>query len=632
MKKVKQLLTASVQMIQRGGSACLNFIKVHKIWSVLIFLMLILALFFWNGLRKQRSFMENTASAEAIAERRDLKSSVTGSAVVEPNAEYSITPLVTGEILDAPFEEGDYVEKGQLMYRIDAETVENSLASANLAIQKAQQAYNDAASAHGTQTLDTNVQSADLAVQKAQQGYRDALENQKDLSVSAGIDGRITEVYVKQGDAIANGTKIADLVNDTIMKIRIPFNVSDADRISPGMSAELTLVGNGTKLSGTVTAVSSAGEATTGHMLVRYISIEVPNPGALSAGDSATAMIEGIACNDAGTFEPAESASITAKVSGTLSSLQIASGDRVWKDTIVASIDSQAMDSQVTNAEIAVRDAELARQRAQLQREDDNTASTVRSAKLALEDAILARDKILKQLEDYNITAPISGTIVTKNKKAGDKLEGSSMSAASSSSAASSKASSSSGSLAVIYDMSSLCFELNIDELDVKRIRVSQAVNITADAAEKTYLGRVENVSINGSAGTNGVTTYPVKIRILDFDDKLLPGMNIEAEISVSQVQNALTIPVNALNRGNIVYVKGEKTSPDDKAPEGYYSVSVKTGISNEDYVEILEGLHDGDVVYAPQASHTSMFPGMMMPPGMGGGNGGPPPGGGAGQ
>ncbi len=634
MNKLKQILAAVGQALKKFFAAVWKFMKSHKVWTIIIILVLILALLIINGNRKRKEFMKNAGSAEITVERRDLKSSVTGSSVVEPNAEYAITPLVTGEILEAPFEEGDYVEKGQLMYRIDASTVETSLSSANIAIQKAQQAYNDAVSSHSSQTLSNSVKSADLAVQKAQQSYQDALENQKDLSVRAGTDGRITEVYVKQGDSVNSGTKIADLVNDTYMKIRVPFNDADAARISSGMTAELTLVGTGTRISGTVTAVSSASESAAGHMLVRYVSISAENPGALSAGDSATAMIGDIACNDVGTFEPADSVSITAKASGTLSSLQIEAGDRVWADTIIALLDSQTLDSQVTSAEISVRDAELSRERSKLQQADDSTDSSIRSAKLALDDAILARDKIVKQLEDYNITAPISGTIVTKNKKAGDKLESGGMSSASAASASSASASSaSSGSLAVIYDMSSLCFDLNIDELDVKQIHVGQAVTITADASDKTYTGRVENVSVNGTAGTNGVTTYPVKIRILDFDSNLLPGMNIEAEISISQVSDALTIPVSALNRGDIVYVKGEKTDPSDKAPEGFHSVEVKTGISDEDYVQITSGLNEGDVVYAQQTSRDILSPEMMMQQEMhaaGGGNGGPPSGGGA--
>lgn len=138
-----------------------------------------------------------------------------------------------------------------------------------------------------------------------------------------------------------------------------------------------------------------------------------------------------------------------------------------------------------------------------------------------------------------------------------------------------------------------------------------------------TYHGRVTNVSINGTT-ENGVTTYPVTVEILDFDDQLLPGMNIDAEIITSQVDNVLAVPVSAVNRGNIVYVKGEKNDENDSAPEGFKSVKVETGVYNDELIEITSGLSDGDIVYVPsQVSTSSSMPmgmGMDMSGGPGGG------------
>ena len=83
------------------------------------------------------------------------------------------------------------------------------------------------------------------------------------------------------------------------------------------------------------------------------------------------------------------------------------------------------------------------------------------------------------------------------------------------------------------------------------------------------------------------------------------------------------------------IYVKGEKTDENDRAPEGYKSVRVETGVYNDQYIEIKSGLSEGDVVYTPQiqaavqsgapmggmmgAMHSSAMNGMMGG-GMGGG------------
>lgn len=627
MNKLKQILSAFWRTVKKWSvtifTPVLKFMKRHKILSGFLLLVIIIALILLIQGGKKKS-ADRANFNEVTATRQDISSTVTGSAVVEPNAEYSIVPLVTGEILDAPFEEGDIVEKGQTMYNIDSSTVQTSLSSANLAIQKAQQNYNDALNSHNSQTLKISKESADVSLQKAQQSYQDILDNFNDLYIRSSIAGRVSEVYVKNGDTVNVGTKIADVVNDSYMEIRIPFNEADATAITPGMDASLTLVGTGTQLGGTVTAVSNAGESTNGYMRVRYVTIQAVNPGALSSGDSATAMINGMACNDVGTFSPLDSVSITAKVGGTISSVDIDAGDQVLENSIVAVIESDNLDSQLSTAQLSVREAQLSQERARLQQMDDSSTSNVLNAKLSLDDAVLARDKVLTQLEDYTITAPIAGTVVTKNKKTGEKIE-------------MGTAASDSNVLAVIYDMSSLCFQLDVDELDVKKITVGQTVEVTADAVEgHTYTGTVENVSVNGTVGTNGVTTYPVKVRLQDVDDNILPGMNIDATITVEKAENVIVIPATAVNRGDTVYVKGDKTEEGDNAPEGYKTVDVTLGLQNESFVEVKSGLNEGDVVYAELVSsdNTMMFPGMggnMGGPGGGGMGGGPGGGGGMG-
>ena len=235
---------------------------------------------------------------------------------------------------------------------------------------------------------------------------------------------------------------------------------------------------------------------------------------------------------------------------------------------------------------------------------------------MSLQDAQLNLDKVRDNRENYEITAPISGTVVTKNVKAGDKLDNSN----------------SLTEMAVIYDMSSLNFDLNVDELDISKISVGQDVKITADALEgKVYTGKVTNVSINGTQ-SNGVTTYPVSVEITEFDNNLIPGMNIDAEIVVESVSNVLAVPVSAVTRGNNVYVKGEKESEEDRAPEGYKTVKVQTGVYNDDFIEITKGLKEGDTVWIQSIAGGGMrMPGMMGGGMPGGGMGGGMPGGGMG-
>ena len=196
--------------------------------------------------------------------------------------------------------------------------------------------------------------------------------------------------------------------------------------------------------------------------------------------------------------------------------------------------------------------------------------------------------------------------------------------------------------LCTIYDLSYLTMTLSVDELDISSIAVGQTVSVTADAVEgRTYEGLVTKVSVAGTS-TGSATTYPVTIRI-DDTDGLLPGMNVDAVITLNSAEDVLAIPSAALNRGNTVLVTADSPSAANGTlsettgadGEEYYSVTVEVGTSDDSYLEILSGLQEGDtVVYIPTSSSSQGGFGMMGGGMMGAGgmpSGGMPSGGGMG-
>ena len=206
------------------------------------------------------------------------------------------------------------------------------------------------------------------------------------------------------------------------------------------------------------------------------------------------------------------------------------------------------------------------------------------------------------QLNNYTITSPIRGTVIDKNYKAGETSEAGKV-------------------LCSIYDLSYLTMTLSVDELDISDIAVGQRVEITADAVEgKTYTGVVTKVSVAGTS-SGGTTTYPVTVRI-DETEGLLPGMNVDAAITLQSASGVLAIPSGALNRGNTVLVTADSPSAaNGTAIEGgdYCSVPVEIGASDSSYIEIISGLQEGDTVaYIPTTS-SGGFGMVMMPGGMGG-------------
>ncbi len=541
--------------------------------AVALLLVLILALKSCGSASKSASGTANTYTAAQVG-KQDITVKLSGSGTLNPADSYDVTSLASGEILSADFKEGDIVKKGDVLYQID------------------------------TKDADTSIKSAELNLQRSQLSYNNILKTISNLSVKASAAGTVTEIDVKVGDTVQAGTKIGTVRDSSSATLCVPFNSTDVDSFYLGESASVTLDSTFETLSGTITKISGTEQVLTGNMLVKNVTIEVTNPGGITDSTSATATVDGVACNNSANFAYKSSQTITAKTSGTVASIVADEGDHVDKNGVVVKLSSDDIDENVA------------------------------SAKLSLEDAQNSLDNKKEALEDYTIKSPIAGTIITKTYKAGDKLDSTSAKT----------------SLCKIYDLSYLTMQLSVDELDISKVSVGQKVSITADAvAGKTFTGEVTKVNISGTT-TNGVTAYPVTVKITDTDG-LLPGMNVTAEIVVESVKNVLAVPVDAITRGNKILVCKDtsklKTSDGstlvtDKSgiPEGFEYAEVKLGVNNDEYIEVTSGLSEGDTIAVLHVVDTTSDMYQQMgegqqgdaPPegggGQGGGQGGGPSGG----
>ena len=564
----------------------------------------------------------------ATVKRTDISSELTASSALSPKDTYEVTSLVEGEVIEANFEEGDVVEKGQVLYRIDASSMDSDLSSAETSLQRAKE-----------------------SAQTAQSDYAEETARIAGNTYRSTASGYVKTLYIKEGDKVNNGTKIADLYDDSVMKITVPFLSGEAAEINVGDEAAVILEDTGEQISGTVTVVSSMEETLSGGRLVKNVTVEVSNPGGLTTDTAASVKVDGFVCSAEGTFAAKTETTLSVEISGNKSleieNLLIHEGSYVEKNSELFQVTAKTAEEYLKEFKDAVESA------------DDN-----------LENAENKLDNTQDSVDDYTITAPISGTVITKNAKVGDKI---------------SKSSSGTTTMAVIYDLSTMTLEMSVDELDVSSVKVGQSVEITADAVEgETFTGTVTNVSLQSSY-SNGVTNYPVTVT-LDDTGSLLPGMNVDAKIILDSSENALVIPASALMRGNRVYVKkssdstenadtqrngssdnagdadserknhGDGTQNADSAdrqpdagaeasgsskgsgtdnssskstgsgksgssnvPDGFEAVQVTTGIINDDYVEILSGLSEGDEVYISSDSGSSTQTNQMQMGGMGG-------------
>lgn len=148
-------------------------------------------------------------------------------------------------------------------------------------------------------------------------------------------------------------------------------------------------------------------------------------------------------------------------------------------------------------------------------------------------------------------------------------------------------------------DYDKLQLVAQIDELDIPDIKKNKKVKISVTAIpNKTYTGKVKEIAKQGQV-QNGVSSFKVIIS-LDKQNKLKAGMTADASILVHEKKHAIYLPIEAVqkNDDDKYYVSIPKKNKNGKTKQ--VKKFVKTGLHNEDNIEITKGLKKGDTVILP--------------------------------
>ena len=518
----KKTQDASPQENTGGENKVLHFIRTHKKRCIAA-VVAVAVLAVVVIPRKSRSASADLAYTQEKLGRRDIVNVYDGSGTINAADSYTVKSLVTGTVLTADFELGDSIEKGDILYTIDISDVENNLASAQLSVEQAQRNYDDAADMQNVRTR---------------------------------ISGEVSSFAVAAGDAVQAGQTVATIRDTSVMLLAVDFPAAEAQSFVAGQAAQVMPDTTFETLNGTIRSVSGADPAGDASLMTCTVTIAVPNAGSLTTAQAAVAQVNGVSSLNSAHFTYQREETVVAAASGTVSELCVKEGSTVRQDDVILRITGKDLDKQTKNA-----------------------ADSLRAAELQMSSAE-------KTISHYTIDAPISGTIVDKKVKAGDKLSANDTAMQ---------------NLCTIYDMSYLEMKLNVDELKIRSLEVGQEVEITADAVPgETYKGVISSILVAGTTA-NGSTSYPVTVRIDDMGE-LLPGMNATAKITTASVKNVLALPNAALVRGSYVLVTKDSPSAANAetsmtAPDGYVYVKVTTGISDDDYIEVKSGLQEGDTI-----------------------------------
>ncbi len=240
------------------------------------------------------------------------------------------------------------------------------------------------------------------------------------------------------------------------------------------------------------------------------------------------------------------------------------------------------------------------------------------------------------QLSKTTIYSPIDGTVTVLNSKQGERLVATGQFAGT--------------EVMRVADLSHMEARVDVNENDVVNVKLGDKTEVKIDAyGDRKFHGAVYQIANTGKttgAGTQEeVTNFEVKIRIEDTDVTLKPGLSCTAEIQTNEVKDVVAVPMQAVtirtgdsnlspeelekkkqklaqrdkgdNNADFVNQRAEKAvqkEERDKIAKVVFlkknnkaqMVKVATGISDDTYTEIKNGIQPGDEVISGSYSAIS--------------------------
>lgn len=259
-----------------------------------------------------------TTYTTASVEKRSITNALTGSGTLQPADSYTVTTLVSGEVLSDTFEEGDIVEKDQLLYTIDSSDVS---------------------------TTET----------QAQTNYTQAL---KAKYPTADISGTVSEVYVSNGDAVSAGTELCRISASNDLTIDFQFSYAKDGDFYVGQPAKIYLNGYAGYIDGTVAQIGSSSVANGTGMKMTTVRVKAANPGLVSGDCTASAVVGNYTSYGQTTVKIGTGSTITATASGKVSGLTLMPGDSVSSGQRICTITGDSVDNQLKNAKASLESAQ----------------------------------------------------------------------------------------------------------------------------------------------------------------------------------------------------------------------------------------------------------------------------------
>jgi len=301
---------------------------------------------------------------------------------------------------------------------------------------------------------------------------------------------------------------------------------------------------------------------------------------------------------DVGRVEAFEEVEILSKVSGRVAQVLVNDGDTVKKGDPLVLLDTRDYGRVVAReralldtaqAKVAYAQRNVARKRELAregllsaldldvaERELDLMDLDVRTAKVTLTQA---EDR----LRDARIVAPAAGTVIRRKIEAGEMV------------IPGVESTFEKRALLMIADLSRLIVKVELNQIDVSKVRLGQRVTATFDGLpDERFSAHVTEIA-PASTKAKELDVFPIKAELDKPDPRIKPGMTADIRIHIEEKPNAVTVPLESVRReAGKAFVKRVIEQEKQRHTE---RVEVVLGTQNDRFAEVVSGLSEGEQV-----------------------------------
>ncbi|MCI8869977.1 MAG: HlyD family efflux transporter periplasmic adaptor subunit [Lawsonibacter sp.] len=465
-----------------------------------------------------------------------IQSMVTGSGNAMAKESAAITLTASGTVQEVLVAPGDIVTAGQPLYTISSQEAQDKM---------------------------------DQMSKEMQSLYEEAAN----LTVTAPFAGKLMEVQEFQiDDNVAKGQTVAQLVNDKKLKLSLYFSYAYEGDIRVGQSVSVSIPAVMDFYTGTVEKINKVSFISPEGAVHFEVVVVFNNPGTLTAGMDASAVLTASDGTDIYPYENGktqyyETRTITSKAAGPVVGLgTLLNYADVYEGEPLLYLGSNDIDERIA-----------------AKQED--------------------YDKAKKDLDNFNAVAPIDGTVTSCTLSEGMEVK-------------------SGDTVITISNTTNMVVEISVDDRNIAFVQPGMMVQLS-DWNGMSYMGTVSAINMGGAQQGTGMTSYPVTLTVDNYDGSLLAGMWLDYSFVASQSDDCITVPMQSVKyvsgedgeTFSVVFIKAgsrpenavdlDIPEPEPGQPplypsekDGFYPVSVETGLSDSYNVEIKSGLNGDEEVF----------------------------------